>query len=403
MMISTDHESSLAFSWTKGSRRETLAEMVGEWKKSSQPLGFLKPPDADDIKTIKSELNKKRKLGFNNYCILGIGGSALPVKSLIHFFSGRAKRPEIWVLDTIDPATLTKHPALTERLDQTLFHIVSKSGSTLEVELLKQLTVKAVQGIDNKNWKERFLVTTTPGAGNPLERWAARNRISVLPLQEDIGGRFSSFSPVTYVAAGLMGLDLPSISRGAAAAIEHCDWALSYADLLGREVKAGKKILGFFFYDDRLQEFGELLLQLAAESLGKKGRGPAPLKFIGTRDQHSLLQLYLDGPKDKAATILSSDESVGQESPAAIDPDSLAAIERAFRASCEGTARSLAQRGIKVLRINIKRHDEAAYGELVQFFHLATVAMGRLFGINPFDQPMVELQKQYTRQLLQHH
>ncbi|MBI4668998.1 MAG: hypothetical protein HY747_07405 [Elusimicrobia bacterium] len=387
------------FSWKGKPGRLDFDELIKEWRQKNYPLGFLKPPDSALVEQICSTLEGKKRL-FDDYVLLGIGGSSLPVKSLVNFFAGphwnhlpqsqRQGRPRIWILDTIDPATIAGHPALTKAImPRALIHVISKSGTTMEVELLRRHVLAKIEA-------SQVIVTTTPDHGNKLNQWAARNRLPIFPLAADIGGRFSTFSPVAYTAAALLNLNLAAISQGAELAVQEAQTALKYAELLFREIKAGKTILGFFIYSDRLTGLGELLLQLFAESLGKNGRGFTPALFMGTRDQHSLLQLYLGGPKDKAVTLIHPQEPAG-----AGQSKDLPDLARNFWASSQGVAKSLKACKVPLFSITACEQNETAYGYLVQFFHLATIALGKLFNINPFDQPMVELQKKYTREYLE--
>ncbi|MBI4063782.1 MAG: hypothetical protein HY401_05720 [Elusimicrobia bacterium] len=380
--------SPLSFSWKGAAARVNWDELIKKWKKENQPLGFLSPPGPDETKQLRAAL-KPWKGKIERYCLIGIGGSALPAKSLLSFINPKPIKPRCWVLDTIDPATIREHPALqTDAMAKTLFHIVSKSGATMEVELLRRRVLQEIESRQIQNWKERFLVTTTPAPGNLLQQWAARNRIPILPLDENIGGRFSSFSAVTYAAAEFSGISLDDLREGARWALAAKEAASRYAELLLQEIKRKRTVLGFFLYGDCLTELGQLLLQLFAESLGKEGRGLTPTTFIGTRDQHSLLQLYLGGPADKMATIIWLDQKKDQP------------LGRALWASAQGVAQSLKTRRVPVFQIQIHQNDAKTYGCLVQFFHLATIALGHLMGVNPFDQPMVDLQKKYTQELL---
>ena len=386
----------LTYSW-KPASSIISPSFLQTWKRRNKPLGFLNPPEDGAIAEWEGILRRWQGR-INDYCLLGIGGSALPARALVTFFTGPmanvaghgpAGRPRLWILDSVDPATMRRHPALEpSRLRRVLFHVVSKSGKTLEVAAIKNHILALLRKNGLKNWSENFLVTTSPEPGNPLEAWAHKYKIPILPLANDIGGRFCSFSPVTYTAGSLLGLDLSAISHGAKEGGRDWTYALDYAQFLARHIRQGKSLLGLFIYGAALSDFGDLLLQLFAESLGKDNKGITPLKFMGTKDQHSLLQLYLGGPKDKIVTILGLRQN--QAGP----------LARVLWASQEGVAKSLQTQGVPCRRLIINEHNERSWGYLVQFFHLATIALGHLLKVNPFDQPMVELQKKFTSQLL---
>ncbi|MEK6544662.1 MAG: hypothetical protein AABZ44_09540 [Elusimicrobiota bacterium] len=359
-----------------------------DWKAQGQPLGFLRQPGNRQVAALTGFAKSLGKV--RDYCLIGIGGSALPCRSVHDFFAPRARAPRLSVIDTIDPDALQAalEPVLAHP-QETLFHVVSKSGKTLEVELVRQLVETRLQTALPDSWKDRIVVTTSPGAGNPLERWAKRNRIRIFPLDQDIGGRFCTFTPVTYMWAALAGLDLSEFWQGAQGVIDEPGDALAYAEHMHRQMRRGRNILGLCLYGGELERFGDFLQQLFAESLGKDGKGITPYKFIGTKDQHSLLQLYLDGPKDKQATIISIRKSMDS------------AVGRAFAGAQYGVAQSFKERGVPFVTLRVRERTPAAYGALVSFFHIATIGLGRLMGVNPFDQPMVELQKRYTREYLE--
>lgn len=389
--MTTDIESLIHFSWRqKPSPRflQKVEEILGE---PSAPLGFLKLPDAESLKGIKDYADSQRKK-IDHYCIVGIGGSAIPARSIQSFFrnsNNGSRSIGFWVLDTLDPETLhSAFEALLANPQKSLFHIISKSGSTLEVDLIHRYLSGALEKKDPYHWKDRFVITTTPGKDNPLYDWGRHNRIRFFDLAEDIGGRYSSFSPVAYLSAALMGLDVLSLAQGGLAMAKRLGPACRYAELIGENFKKGRKMMGLFLYGDELADFGELLIQLFAESLGKSGKGITPIKFIGPRDQHSTLQLYLDGPKDKMVTLISTPKETHSH------------FGRAFWAAQEGVYASLKKQGVPVWRISVGEKTAQAYGGLVQFFHLSVLALSSLFHVNPFDQPMVELQKRYTHQFL---
>lgn len=376
----------LQFSLTEMPRR-LEPNFWQDWQRQGEPLGFLRPTRAEVFAGIKQFI-ATRGAHLKRYCLAGIGGSALPARAMSTFLNGEAN---LTILDSIDPRSFSKRlkPALA-RPEETLFHVISKSGTTLEIELIRLEIVRRLQEKLPQTWPRQMVVTTTPGSRNPLEQWAKSHKITIFPLEEDIGGRFSTFSPVTYLLAAFLGFDPELFWEGSLWILERQEAALSYAEFLHDGINKGRSLLGIFTYGDELADFGDFLQQLFAESLGKDGKGLTPCKFVGTRDQHSLLQLYLDGPKDKMVTLLEAPKP-RQEM-----------MGKAFCGALYGVEKSLQERGVPHVRLTLSAVTPQVYGALAQFFHLATIGLGSLLGINPFNQPMVELQKAYTKEYLSH-
>ncbi len=349
----------LKFSWKKKTPRYLKPDFLNALQAQNHPLGFLKTPDSSQLRRLRrfAAANK----GIENYCLLGIGGSATPTRNLHQFFGkpcwndldsrARGGAPRFWVLDSIDePVVAATLARLSPNPRKTLFHVVSKSGKTLEVDLLKQRVIKALQLKLPRDWSKQFVVTTSSGEGNPLSSWASAHDIPCFELGRDIGGRFSTFSSVTYLWASFLGLNLEGFARGSEWILKNLGWPMLYAEELHRQIQKKKNILGIFIYGNALTGFGDFLSQLFAESLGKDGRGITPLPFMGTRDQHSVLQLFLDGPRDKQVTLLSMTESPKGE------------LDRVFWANMQGVTQALNNRRVPNLNIAVSEPSEVAFG-----------------------------------------
>ncbi len=407
----------LEFSWKKKTPQYLKPNFLELLQAKKYPLGFLKTPDSSQLRNLRHFVAGKK--GIKNYCLLGIGGSATPTRNLHQFFGkpcwndldsrARGGAPRFWVLDSIDePIVAATLARLNLNPRKTLFHVVSKSGKTLEVDLLKQRVTKALRLKSPREWSKQFVITTSPGQGNPLSYWARAHNIPCFELGQDIGGRFSTFSSVTYLWASFLGLNLEGFAKGSEWILKNLEWPMLYAEQLHQQIQKKKTILGIFLYGNAIAGFGDFLSQLFAESLGKDGRGITPLPFIGTRDQHSVLQLFLDGPKDKQVTLLRMAASpslrhVGRGSgmPRALQAESpKGELDRVFWANMQGVTQALDNRRVPNLTIAVDERSEIAFAALVQFFHVAVSALGTLLRVNAFDQPMVELQKRYTKEFL---
>jgi glucose-6-phosphate isomerase len=366
--------------------------------------------------------------------VLGIGGSALGTKALLGGLrrpawnewddEGREFFPRLTVLENVDPTTVA---AALRRIDprRVLVNVISKSGGTAET-MAQYLVVRA--------WLEealgaaayRHLVFTTDPARGALREIAAREGIATLSVPPDVGGRFSVLSPVGLLPAALVGIDIEGLLRGARSAVERAEAdellrnpAALYAALhWAADTELGARINVLMPYCDRLRELGEWYRQLWAESLGKRvdregnvvHTGPTPLAAIGATDQHSQVQLFMEGPFDKVITFAAVDrfdEDVRIPSSAAGDPNGPAlppdlaylaghTLGELLHAEYEATAAALAQRGRMSCTLHLPDLSAETFGEAIMFFQLATGYAGAWYGIDPFDQPGVELGKLLT-------
>ncbi|MFC1521249.1 hypothetical protein ACFL6Y_02445 [Elusimicrobiota bacterium] len=366
--------------------------------KDDYSLGFLRPTDAYVLNEIE-KLAKAKRSKIDDICLIGIGGSSLPAQAMHRFFTKpnfncmsrkeRGGSPRFWVFDSIDPdylkVELEQHLKNPRR---TLIHVVSKSGQTLESEIVRDIVVKHFKRKMGDSWKKNFITTVEPSAGNPLFEWAVINRIPVFPLDADIEGRFSSLTPVALVSAAFLGLPIRNFWAGAKDVFEKPAGFTSYAQWLYSAYASKRKNVGFYIYGEELSQLGALLLQLFSESLGKDGKGLTPLIFHGSRDQHSMLQLYLDGPKDKVVTLLTTEK------------DRSSAAGKGFWASEGGVIHALNVAKVPNVRIKLSEKSPQSYAALIKFFHMAIYAVGHMLKVHPFNQPMVELQKIKTKQLM---
>jgi len=376
-----------------------------------------------EIKTFAEGLGQAH----DHVLVLGIGGSALGTKALLNALrppawnelddEGRDFFPRLTVLDNVDPISVS---AALRRIDprRVLVNVISKSGGTAET-MAQYLVVRA--------WLEealgaaayRHLVFTTDPTRGALRELARREGIATLDVPPAIGGRFSVLSPVGLLPAALVGIDIEGLLDGARQAIERSQSAdllqnpaALYAALhwaADRDLGASINVL--MPYSDRLREFGEWYRQLWAESLGKRedrqGKtvhvGPTPLVAIGATDQHSQVQLFMEGPFDKVITFVAV-EKVEEEVPipgrSDLPPDlaylpghSLAEL---LRAELEATASALAQSGRMSCTLRFSDLSARTLGEAIMFFQVATGFAGAWYGIDPFNQPGVELGKRLT-------
>ncbi len=385
-------------------------------------IGFFKLPGERDLVRDIRGFAEGIGQAFDTVVVLGIGGSALGTLALQQALlrphwneltdEQREYFPRLYVLDNVDPTTIGP---LLDRLDlrRTLFNVVSKSGTTAETMaqfLIIYEKLRAAFGDDQEAYRSHLLFTTDPEKG-VLRELARAENIPTLPIPPDVGGRFSVLSAVGLLPAALVGIDIQALLDGAAALDERCrtdDVANNPAGIFAclqhaadTELKAPIHVM--LSYSDRLYLTADWFRQLWAESLGKDNRGPTPVKALGATDQHSQVQLYIEGPYDKTITILSvgqraQDVTIPREYP---QVDALSylgghTLGELIDAERRATAHALAQRGRINMTLELPAVSAHTMGQLFMMLQIATVYGGALYGVNPFDQPGVELGKELT-------
>ncbi len=388
-------------------------------------VGFWTLPDDEAGLGEASRLVASLPDGLSDVLVLGIGGSSLGARALHEALSDPAAPPDagarrrLWFPDNSDPWRLAA--LLRRRLEpaHTLVVAVSKSGGTLETCAQLQV-VRAWQqaALTPEAARARLVLVTDPHRG-PLRRLAEQEGLAALSVPPAVGGRFSVLSPVGLLPAVLAGHDTEGLLRGAAAMRRAC----STPELLDNPAALlaalhvlharlhGRTIHVLMPYADALRAFAAWWVQLWAESLGKRldrdGRwvhvGFTPLAAVGATDQHSLLQLLVEGPDDKLVTFVRRrhvEEDL--EVPAAPPFPELAgrSLGGILEAEWRATALSLAERGRPSLTLTVGRLDAPHLGALFFLFEAATALAADLMGIDAFDQPGVQRGKVLTAALL---
>ena len=363
---------------------------------------------------------------FENLLVLGIGGSSLGGRALVgalahplHNLLPRERRGALRVFfpDNSDPATFE---ALLGSLDlaETCFATVSKSGATVET-LAQHLTLRerCLARFGETGYRERCVVVTDPAAG-PLRRIADEERLRSLPLPPAVGGRFGALTAAGLLPAACAGADVTALLDGAASLEARCrtgdlrvNPALLYAATLHLlDVRRGRRVDVFMPYADGLRDLGDWFVQLWAESLGKSAAsGPLPFRAVGATDQHSSLQLLMEGPDDKVVTLVRvgrprADLSI-QVPPgyrrfpevAFLDGHTFGELIEAERLATEAALRAA---GKPTVSIALPRLDARAMGELIMLLELSAAYAGGLYGVDAFDQPGVEVGKRYAQATL---
>ncbi len=336
---------------------------------------------------------------------VGIGGSGLGAATLANALAG-PDDPDAYVLDNVDPEHVARLlDALP--LERTAVNVVSKSGTTAET-LSNFLVVREAMADAGVDWTERTFVTT--GESGNLRALANAHDLPSLPVPDGVPGRFSVLSSVGLAVAAIQGHDLDAIRAGAADAADGLSGSLfetpayAYGATTYALATRGATTNAMMPYAERLETFAEWFAQLWAESLGKDGLGQTPTRALGATDQHSQLQLYRAGPREKVVTLLRPTDRPDQPIPET-DLEGLSylggsTLGELLDAEFEATEASLAAAGVPAIRVEIDGVDERSLGSLLYGMEAACVLYGELAGVSTFTQPAVEWGKRAARGLL---
>ena len=345
----------------------------------------------------------KKWCGLKNFVIFGTGGSSLGGQ-VIHSISNSCGK-NLKFISNLDPSSLEN--LLQEmNFEKTGFLVISKSGETLET--ICQLLIAMDFARHSHDFKDRFVIVTED-KDSTLRQIANQNKFLCFDHPNTIGGRYSVFSLVGMIPAILCGLDPRAIRTGGRRVLDNFGNSIykiqEGADFVFKNFEKGVCNHVSFIYSEKLVNFGYWLAQLYAESSGKDGKGITPLTAIGSVDQHSQLQLYIDGPRDKCFTFFYEK----QEGTLAIKNENLPIkfeylrnkkISEVFGSQCEATQKVLLENGFNVRRIEFPQISTDNLGALFMHFMLEVACVCKLMEVNPFDQPAVERGKIITKELL---
>jgi glucose-6-phosphate isomerase len=381
------------------------------------------PVERGDLAAIEATARRLSD-GASDIVFLGTGGSSLGGQALAQL-AGHAVPglgllrggPRLHFMDNLDPATFA---AVMERLPlrQTRFVAISKSGGTGETLMQAIAALDAVKSAGlAAQIPDLFLGLSEPtkdGKPNGLRTLLGAHKVAMLDHHPGVGGRFSVLTNVGLLAAAVAGLDIAAIRAGAAAALAPVLDRRAPAEIpaavgaaLAVALARGKPIAVMLAYADRLERFACWYVQLWAESLGKDRKGTTPLAALGPVDQHSQLQLFIAGPRDKLFTLVTV-AAAGRGPRVSADLARLAGepdfagktMGDLVAAQSRATAETLARNGCPVRTIHLERLDPASLGELLMHFMLETIIAAHLLGVDPFDQPAVEEGKVLAKRYL---
>ncbi len=375
---------------------------------------------ADIIDTAKA-IKKK----FDNFVVLGIGGSALgPIaafQALCHLRhnelpKSKRKAPKLYVEDNVDPERMAALLDVLD-LDKTIFNVVTKSGATSETMAQYLIIMKILKDKYGEKAKDHMIATTSSNKGN-LIKIAQQEGLKTFYIPDGVGGRFSELCPVGLLPAAVVGIDIKAMLAGAQYMDKICknkdvkkNPALMTAFLEYLAMQRGKNISVMMPYADSLKYIADWYCQLWGESLGKavdnEGNevfvGQTPVKALGVTDQHSQVQLYREGPFDKVITLIAVDNyrSTVEISEGCKDIPDVSflcghTMNELITAERKATEYALTTAHRLNYTITLPEVNAFTIGELLYLFEMETAFAGAMLNINTFNQPGVEGGKNAT-------
>ena len=367
---------------------------------------------------------------FDNVLVLGIGGSALGARAFCNallkpYWNMLSKEerngfPKIFFLDNIDPDEIT---GLLNVLDlkKTLVNVITKSGSTAETMSQFMIIKDRLQNLLGDDYRKNIVATTDKQSGI-LRQIANEEGYKTFVVPDDVGGRFSVFSPVGLLPMALVGIDIDEVING----IKVMDLALKNTDI-NRNIAAQNALIHYLMdtkkghyisvmmpYSSRLKYVSNWYVQLWAESLGKEydkegnlvNVGPTPIAALGATDQHSQIQLFNEGKHDKIINFIRVDEFDNElEVPKIFEFTGVnylggKTINRLINSEADATAVALADFKRPNLTIHLPKVNAYYMAELFYMLEVQTAIAGELYNIDAFNQPGVEQAKNYTYALM---
>ena len=336
----------------------------------------------------KNQINKLKKA--KNYRLIGMGGSTLGAETIYQFLKHKIKKKFIFI-NNLNPQIKDEQ----KKIKATNI-IISKSGNTLETIANSNLLIKGSKNIFITEDKKSY-----------LSELANILKAEIIEHKNYIGGRYSVLSEVGMLPAEIMGLNEKKFKR--------FNYLINNNNFLNELVKNVSAILKFvkekkfnsiiLNYDKNSENLFKWYQQLVAESLGKKSRGILPVISTMPKDNHSLLQLYLDGPKNNFFTFFSTlDSNSDKINNKWLNKNQNYLRNKSFfkiiNAQKNATEKVFDKKKLPFRSFEIKNRNEEVLGELFCFFILETILLGRALNVNPFDQPSVEIIKKETKKIL---
>ncbi|MFT7087163.1 MAG: glucose-6-phosphate isomerase [Rickettsiales bacterium] len=376
-------------------------EQIKNGKLAQLEIAF-REDDLEEIENLAAKINQNSK----KILVLGVGGSSLGGKTLCAI-SGKSN-DKIKFLESIDSQTIFNNLSDIE-LRETLFLVISKSGQTVETTCQTLILIELFKKNKITNFAQNFIFITQ-NKESSLGKIAQQIESKIYHHPSEIGGRFSYLTIVGLLPAAICGLNIRKIRNGAKTILEN--FLAKNNNLIDHICAAQLYLFDQKYtsnvvmpYIDSLKDFTDWYRQLWAESLGKNGFGSTPINSMGTIDQHSQLQLYLDGPKDKFFTFITGKKPDNNfdvidlpNCPTLFGGKNLGEIVKIEQ---DSTIEVLNQKSVPIRVIEFEKLDEENLSALMMQMFLETIIVAFAKNINPFDQEAVELRKDLARKYLQ--
>ncbi|MBI5207663.1 MAG: glucose-6-phosphate isomerase [Candidatus Firestonebacteria bacterium] len=390
--------------------------------------GFMNLPyDTEQLNKI-NDFYKKVKNKFENVIVLGIGGSALGGKALVSLLKPsyynlleypKREYPRIFFYDNVDTEELSGLLSICD-LRKTLVNVITKSGSTVETMSAFLIIKNKLKKILGKNYINNIVITTDSDRGE-LRNIAIKEKISSFSIPSTVGGRFSVLSPVGLLPAKLAGIDIEAILAGARFMDKIClsdqIWknpaaisaTLHHNAFINKEIN----MIVMMPYTSKFKDITDWFRQLWAESIGKKyakdgsvvETGSTPISALGVTDQHSQLQLYMEGPHDKIITFIhvkkfNANIKIPEDKNIELKYLGKYTLNELMETEWVSTEYSLTKEKRPNATIHIPEINEFTIGQFIYLLEMKTAIAGELFQINAFDQPGVEAGKNFMYGIL---
>lgn len=383
-------------------------------EKTSQKIGYYTLPQKskkliEELETYTKNNSFIQSKAFKEVVVIGIGGSTLGTKAIYEALKHQhVKKPRLHFLENCDPLIIAQTLEAIKK-ENTLFIVISKSGTTIEtISLFKYVLSQYRMDLNLTKHAQQFMVITSKASA--LSHFAQEYGIKQFFIPLNVGGRFSVLSAVGMVPLYLVGFDIKALLEGAKffknSFFKKEQQHLLYKAYFYSRQATKYPINVLFSYSSVFYSLNQWFVQLWAESLGKKNEknekvGLTPIGLVGSVDQHSFLQLIIQGPANKTVTFLSI-EDFGKKT--TIPKMNLPHLETSdfinghrfsllLNEQCDATKESLQEEGIVVDHIKLKALNEKSLGILICYFEILTSVMGKWLHINAYDQPGVELGK----------
>ena len=389
---------------------EEAYEAIIEESVSGEIGYYTLPEDMKGLQEIKDFCANYDFDAIKNVVVIGIGGSSLGTKAIDHMLSHTKNRNDknLIFMENVDPNEIARN-LKDVKFEESFFIMISKSGGTIETTShVKYIVDRYDVGFEDSAFVKHFAIITDPLS--PLDLFAKDKTLTTFHLPLNVGGRFSVFTPVGLLPLAILGYDIDALLQGARrlkksffeknedAMVQKAHYYAANQERLPINV--------LFSYSSSFKYFNDWYVQLWGESLGKIDRdgnrvGLTPIGLVGSIDQHSFLQLIIEGPQNKTVTMIKVEDF---ENDMMIPDVSIGHLEKTnfinnhsfntlINAQCDATMQSIKDQGVDVDMITLPRLDESTAGEMIFYYELLTSLTGYFLNVNTYDQPGVELGK----------